>query len=89
MCEVATMTPSAEVYCPETYNIFDLEIQNRLELIEELYPDPLACQKMHVWFKELLQYDENDRKSPTQLRDLYCQLQVDDNSRLSWRNRDP
>ena len=51
MCEVGTMTPSAEVYCPDTYNIFDLEIQNRLQLIQELYPDPEVMHKINLWFR--------------------------------------
>lgn len=37
MCEVCSLVSSNEIYCPETYSIFDLEIQNRYKIIDDLY----------------------------------------------------
>jgi|688.fasta_scaffold494105_1 hypothetical protein len=42
MLEVCTLLPSSEIYCPDTYVIFDKEIQNRMEIIGEYYAeDPI------------------------------------------------
>ena len=50
------MTPSSDIYCPDTYSIFHLEIQKRVQLIEEYYPPSFA-----EFISICLNYDPEER----------------------------
>lgn len=73
MCEVCTLSSSNDIYCPDTYNIFDLEIQNRIELVKEIYggqDNAKNCFIIVSMLKELLEYDEIGRKGPREMKSL-------------------
>ena len=42
MSQICTLTSSDDIYCPDSYSIFHLEIQKRLTLIEEYYSSSIA-----------------------------------------------
>jgi serine/threonine protein kinase len=57
--QVCTLSLSSDIYCPDTYSIFHLEIQKRLKIIEEYYSPEIA-----QIVQDCLQYDPDERPEP-------------------------
>ncbi len=60
--KVCTLMHSSDIYCPDTYSIFHLEIQKRLQIIEEYYSHEIA-----EIVQLCLQYDPEERPTASVL----------------------
>lgn len=69
--QVCTLTNSSDIYCPDTYSIFHLEIQKRLQIIEEYYTAGIAN-----IIRECLQYDPDERPNLNQLLQKLSEIKV-------------
>ena len=88
MLEFCSLEPSSECYDPETYNILDEIVQERLFKISKIY-NPLLAQ----CFGMMLQGDVNQRPGPIELSYMIHakirqnKMEINENSRISQNSR--